>query len=372
MFTDDGEFTQYEIIQITRSLTDPNANIPRDEFYTYAIYLTDGSVRRVTVPEFTSIAFLETRFASVGYQGNVLQLIALAEDVAPTEAEQSFVDVILDIVGVSATTLANIFDFGRDDTPAETYTDLSDSTPTNDGLIDMDDIKSAIVYFGVDANCPNAPGLDQSYLYEIIIAKEALYDSQRDVALRVARCGAGDKWSYVNAIASHLESQPAFGNIDRTVLYDMILFGDLRNLALIEPEVSEDTEFFSEPDDSSEEHTAAVVEIPNRTNTVEFEARVTNNTGAITTDWTTGNLTVNQSDALSFRWEAGDYERCLPFLQDNGGYAFSYNDGAMTRGNTEVVGYTVPTQSGTYYIECAGQNNGEFGVDVKAIDIAIQ
>lgn len=120
--------------------------------------------------------------------------------------------------------------------------------------------------------------------------------------------------------------------------------------------------------------------VPNNTNVIDFEVRSLG-TGSIDAvggsvspgSWTPGNLLIKAGEQLAFRWNASQYESCIPFLADNGTYALSRRgDSKMLTGNTETEGFNINERNGEYRIECAGQSNGEEGVDTKIINITIK
>ena len=364
--------SDYGIDDITfaiRYLLDPDENVPADEYYVYVITLLDGTERVTTVPEFTSFAFMQNRFAETGYVGNALQLVAFTEEVPPPEPVS-----VLDLVGQAANTVRNTIGnlFGADeDTPA--VTTFGDLTPTDNGVINMEDIRAVTVLFGVEVECPNVVGSNVPYAYETVIAREALPNAETDFALRAIRCGGGfERIDYVEQVANHMESLDGFGEMDRVRLDEIIRFGDLGELLAIQP--TEEVEIPVETPDTDLPPAEEEELLPNLTNEVAFEVKATDRDGNVLVDWVYGDLTINEAVELHFRWDGQAYEQCLPFLADSGNYALTRSrvDANMTTGNTESEGYNINERSGTYRVECGGQRNLEFGVDVREIEVRMR
>ena len=158
-------------------------------------------------------------------------------------------------------------------------------------------------------------------------------------------CGSGNAASYADAVAANLVSRGFFASSPATAIYDHALF------RYYDPDSKE-----SDPD-----------YIPNTTNQITFEAKVTGGT------WTTGPITVRNNQQLQLRWSADAYARCLPFIADSGAYSLSRGGNfSLTSGNTEAEGYDVVERTSTYRIECDGQANGEDGVDIREIEVQVE
>ncbi len=366
-FTSNDSFTIGDVAFITRAFYDPKPDVPRDELYEYTIVLNDASVRKVVVPEFTSYAFLSARFAEVGYQGDVLLLVAEAQDTVRTNDSNLLSETIKTITS-GFVSMSELLGFGPE--TEESTTDLNALTPTNDGVVNMNDIRKATVFFGIEAECPDTAELNQPYLYEIVIAKEALPNAYSDLSFRALRCGTGDKLTYVNEIASHLESLAGFGTIDRDLLYGMLRFGDLSGIVFNEEPETNTAEEVATEDEAVDEETPKL--IPNTTNEVAFEVKAVDNSGNVLTDWVYGDLEISSGVQLYFRWNGEGYTQCLPFLNDNGLYSLTrVNDPSLNTGNTEAEGYNIREGNLAYRIECGGQDNGETGVDMREINVVV-
>ena len=113
--------------------------------------------------------------------------------------------------------------------------------------------------------------------------------------------------------------------------------------------------------------------LPNLTNTIVFEVKAVGSGGNVLVDWSQAEqITIASGVQLYFRWNGTDYQQCLPFLNDNGNYALTVRNRAMTTGNTESEGYNMNERSGVYRIECGGQRNNEFGVDNREIEVVVR
>lgn len=109
------------------------------------------------------------------------------------------------------------------------------------------------------------------------------------------------------------------------------------------------------------------------TNMITFEIKVIGTSGQFRYEWFSPDrvVTIRTGDQIFLRWNASLYTQCFPFMNDNGRYALQARDQSMTSGNTELEKYDIPEISGSYRIECAGQSNGELGIDEKVIRVII-
>lgn len=371
LFTDDDSYTIEDVSSVTRALIDPDSDIPADEYYVYRVYLKEGGVRGTTVPRYTSHRFMSERFAETGYSGDVLHLIGASIEVPPPSTGRVASGIVntLKSVGLSALDLFR----GNEDAGNPIVTDLGRLTPSADGEITMNDIKSVIVLLDVEAECPAIPGLTRPYLYEIVIAGSAI-DNGSDQAFRAVRCGGGDKKDFVEQVAGHFETFDGVGRLDRTRLTEMIRFAAFKDLDMsrLLGDKNEDTTATSTP--ATVPNTTDEEEfVPNTTNEIVFEVKATGSQGQTLLDWQALNsIQIGNGVDIHFRWNGSAYQQCLPFLNDSGDYALTVSNRAMTRGDTESEGYDVREASTTYRLECGGQRNNEFGVDDRSIQVIIE
>lgn len=370
LLKDNSSFEITDVEQIIRTLVDPNNEIPADEYYVYQITLSNSKNRVVAVPQYTSFAFLNNRFSKIGFSGDVIQLINMAvetTDIVKNPSKASLMDRLIQS-GVSL--MKTIL-------PTEdknvTSTNLGNLTPTEDGVIEMNDILKATVFFGIEADCPAVAGLYAPYLYEVVISQNAMPAASSDMALRAVRCGVGDRVDYVNQVANHLESLEGFGKIDKAQLSELIRFANLSDLSSVVSQTEEATTPTTEISTTTTKTSEPLPEIkPNTTNTIELQVKATDYSGNTLVDWTYADLEINSNVNLHFKWDARDYSQCLPSFNEGGSYALTRGSAQnMTTGNTESEGYNLPETSGTYRIECGGQRNGEFGVDSREIEITL-
>src|SRR5690606_27242183 len=117
-----------------------------------------------TVPLYTSYRFLNERFAETGFNGDALRLVSSSIEIPVAKA-----GLVSGIVNTLKEIGLTVIDMFRDDESGSgpITTDFGQLVPSDDGIITMNDIKSATVLFDVDAECPLVPGLTTPYLYEI-------------------------------------------------------------------------------------------------------------------------------------------------------------------------------------------------------------
>lgn len=361
IFGNTGTFTINDVAQAVRYYVDPKPTVPNDEYYDYVITLKDRTVRTTIIPVYTSYELMQERLKSIGYDGDVIQLLSSVED-GVREVKPSLFNRTLDAVnGV-------INNFWPEQNQGIS-TDLSTSSQSTDNVFDINDIKEITVYVGIDAECPAVLGLDKAYIYETVIYQSSIPDAPADGIIQEVRCGTGDPYTYAKEIGLHMQRVHGFTNLSAEKLLPITTF-NFYNPPPQELDLSIDP-----IDSTSTEDTPPEVELlPNITNTISLEVRATNDvTKQVIVDWSTDNLVITPGVSLDFRWDGSDYQQCLPFLNDNGNYALTRNGLTdMTSGNTATEKYDIKEAAYTYIIECGGQRNNEFGVDRKTISVSFE
>lgn len=357
IFSDDSPFTLADVARVTYIYVDPDTNEDYNEYYDYNIYLHDGSKRRVFLPVTTSFAYYTEQLAKVGYSGNVIDLTNLGVEIGRSETTRGpgFLERILDNLAKTTKRVMSVFDSSGN---SPTYTDL-DLVGTKPQFSDSD-LVSITVYLNVPLSCP--AGYDHGYIYEAVVKMSG---SARDGAIYGTMCGYGSPGSYAMAITTDLRDQGYIPTLKASTVYKNLYFkfydsetSDLRNAdaALGVGEIS-----VTEPG-----------AMPNQSNEISFEARVTNADGSVVRDWREMDVFISSDQRLDLRWDASKYKRCLPFLNDSGVYSLFYAPNiAMTTGNTVNDGFVLSKRNADYRIECDGQDNGESGVDVKIIKVQL-
>lgn len=358
-FDNDNPFTIEDVDHVNVRVVDPNTSTAGDEYKVYTVFLNDNSQRNIAVPVQTSLAFVETRFKKSGYQGNVLELIALAKETVDAgtldEAQKSFLARIKDFI-------TNPFKKSTNEDAHTTPFSFSNLDNTNISQERSNDlIESIDVYFNLPGiECPNAPGLNRGYVYQANLTNGN--------SLTHVRCGTGNAYTYAEEVALHMYKYEGFTNITPAFVLDHLTF----NFYYPGDNTSTDsalTDVVGDLPDKTEPTT-----LPTDTNLIAFEVRVRDQNGSIVRDWTRTDVTISDTDHVSFRWNAGDqYQRCLLYLADDGRYSLSRtSDFSMTTGNTELEGFDVPERTGPYRIECNQNTSGEKGVDERVIYVTVQ
>ncbi|MEZ4200657.1 MAG: hypothetical protein R3B69_03705 [Candidatus Paceibacterota bacterium] len=327
-------------------------------FYDYTVILKNGSTRTITLPEYTSLAQMTEAFAESGFDTHAVELFPFFEEA--TEADYAANTNYLSKIKNYITDLFNRLTTTEPETGRTV--DLLGLSYADAEYYDISDIVSATVYTNIPTLCPNVPGLQHGYIYEVVVLTD---EGVRYV--QENRCGTGEPLTYAGEIATHLERRYGFTAIDPVLLLEKLIF-NIHN-----PNVEK---ILETPTTNASSTTDAVIEqpdfVPNLTNTIILESKVTQG-NTVLSNWSSNTrVTVPANATLHLRWNGTDYQRCLPFFQDNGTYALTHGDGAMTTGNTESEGFTIPLTTGTYYIECGGQSNGEYGVDVGVVDVTVR
>ncbi|MCB9819594.1 hypothetical protein H6789_02740, partial [Candidatus Nomurabacteria bacterium] len=375
LFSDTSSYQLADIDAVTRALIDPDSEVPADEYYIYRVYLKNGDVRGTTVPKYTSYRYMNERFAETGFVGNVLTLIAESVEIPPPSSGPVMSKIVETLKDVGLSALDLFRNNEGDDNPI--VTDFGTLTPSDDDEITMNDIQSVLVLLDVEAECPFVPGLTRPYLYEIVIAQNAIRGATSDQAFRAVRCGGGEKQDFVDQIADHFETFDDVGTLDRQRLSEMIRFSAFQDLDMssLVAEATVETETVSTSTTTVPENTTTETETfkPNVSNEITFEVKAIDTQGQTVLDWTNNSsINISSGSQLYFRWDGSSYQQCLPFLNDNGNYSLTVKNRAMTTGNTESEGYNITERSAVYRIECGGQRNNEFGVDDRSIEITVE
>lgn len=359
-----------EVDHVTYRLIDPDKDTLRDEYYDYVVHLKGGDVRAITIPEYTSVSFMEERFGSIGYQGDVLALIGLAYETA--EEPSSLLSQVATFVKEY---VSGFFDAEEPNEAPNLVTEL----PTLNTDIRSADISNIFIYPLADVNCPLIDGANGGFAYNAVVTDRANPDQVTIIA--DARCGTGSPAELTEETARHLSEK--YGVSDMT--YSTAV---KKTIVRLEPiihtsgvftaDLSQETETTEVPTETeeptiTEPTSTSTTQLPNLTNTVKLEAKAVGSDGKVLADWSEiKSITISPDVQLYFRWEASDYQQCLPFLNDNGNYSLTRENRAMITGNTEAEGYNITERTGTYKIECGGQRNNEFGVDYREIEVTVK
>lgn len=349
---------------------DPDKNTPADEYYQYEITLKDGSNRRVTVPEFFSMSFIDNRLGQIGYTGDAMELVSRA-----VKKESSSGPGLL---SGWLTSLTDLFKEREDGGTTGTFAELTTEFIGLEG----GDLERVFIYPISDIACPNdIPEYEAGFMYVAV-----LKDRQNpgyEVAISDGRCGIGTIEQIVAETTNHLSKEYGVKDLNYEsvfnktfVIFEPVSFNAsvTRVLASDETPVADTTVTNVGGNElGNETPPSPPTVIPNRTNAVTLEIKAIGADGKVLSDWirTTG-VTISSDVQLHFRWSANEYEQCLPFLQDGGSYALAKGGASMTTGNTETDGFNVPEKSAVYRVECGGQRNGEYGVDERAIEVVVQ
>lgn len=367
VFQNRSPFNMDQVREITYRLVNPDQNIPGDEYYDYVVTLTGGQQRGVLVPEYSSVQLMRERFATVGYQGDVLALVSQANE-NPNPPKESWLKQLISTVKNTIDQFTNTPEMSEGNSG---YADLPvlDNNPTTN------DITSVFIYPSATVYCPSGtPG----YMYTAVIKDKT--DSNFAYAITDGRCGQGSPEELVVETARHLAERHMIEgvtadniinktsfNVDTVIFTPSITRVSVNKTPVItipEPET---------PDIEPTTPTTTPDQLPNLTNEVVFEVKAVGSDGAILSDWMdTEEITISAGVQLHFRWNGSSYQQCLAFLNDNGNYSLTRSNRAMITGNTEEEQYNVTERSGIYRIECGGQRNNEFGVDAREIEVMVQ
>lgn len=362
VLTNRSPFTLEQITSIEFRIIDPSKQVAKDEYYDYVINLVDGSKRAVIVPQYSSVSLMRERFSSVGYQGDVLALISQAT--ATTESPK----------GSLLTRLLNTIKnqmgaFTDSNNPEHTNLPQFERTPT------ASQVQSVFIYPTTDISCP-AGGVGFAYT--------AVIDDPEDTnyfyLITDGRCGEGSTEDTVTETARHLSQKYLVTDADIATIVNKTSFQT--EATIFDPGIlhlTKETQTTNTIEPSIPSGTDPVIEtpttttqLPNLTNTIKFEVKAVGSDGKVLADWVdTEKITISPTVQLHFRWEANDYQQCLPFLNDNGNYSLTRSNRAMITGDTESESYNVTRRTGVYRIECGGQRNNEFGVDFREIEVVV-
>jgi len=365
----DSTFYLNDIEVVTYRLINPDQKILRDEYYDYVVRLKNGEVRAITVPEYTSVAFMSERFTSIGYQGDVLSLIGIAHETSeePTSLFKKAVAFAQEYIG-------GFFDVESPGTTIDQITEL----PVISSDIRASDISGIFIYPLADVNCPVIEDSSGGFAYNVVVKDRANPDQVTIIA--DARCGTGDAAALTEETARHLSDKYGISDmtystaVDKTTFrFEPIIHSPgvfTANIGETNPNTEPETPTKPEVTEPTSTSTAL---LPNLTNEIVFEVKVVNTNGTVLSNWSTAeSITIPASAQLYFRWTGSAYQQCLPFLNDNGNYSLTVKNRAMTTGNTESEQYNITERTGVYKIECGGQRNNEFGVDYREIEVTVQ
>ena len=364
-----AEFTTLDVSSVDYYTLDPDSKITGDEYYQYSIELNNGTIRHITVPKFASISQISRRFGQIGFTGDAIELVIMADE-ADISIEKP--------IGI----LGRLRSFFGDNSDKEAPTDdnffasLLKETASN--YLSADDIERLIIYTNTDMQCPHdVPGYDRGFMYKAILKDRG--DPNYRIVISDGRCGTGNMNEYVTEAVRHLREAHRVRNVsvnsvqNKTFSVSERLPFSISSSRIFVGVTDEEESQTSPPVVTGNEASGAALVIPNRTNAVTLEIKAIGADGKVLSDWirTTG-VTISSDVQLHFRWSANEYEQCLPFLQDGGSYALAKGGASMTTGNTETDGFNVPEKSAVYRVECGGQRNGEYGVDERAIEVVVQ
>jgi hypothetical protein len=373
IFNNDDPFTIDDVREVTFELTDPNRSVARDEYYIYTIKLTDNTIRTAHIPEFASVVTMRERFGDVGFEGDVLLLRAEGIEVVQPEAVDE--GVLRRALSAMGSALNNFVGLFTDDTALAPTNGL----PIREGgsTWTIDNVDALFVYPNAAVTCPDAPGLADGYAYKLLLTD---YNNPNErVVVTDARCGVGDPLTIVAEIGHHLETDYGITPLPLDMLVDQAVFNDFpieyevgvvaSRVVKVPEEGSSGADTVPEP---NLEEIIPADAIPNTTNTIQFEVKVTDPDGNTLVDWTTNGVMVDEGAELAFRWDGSDYGQCIPFLADGGRYSLTRpGEVVFISGNTEVESFDIFERTGQYRVQCDEQLNGEFGTDAKIITVGL-
>lgn len=376
-----GLYAFEDVESVSCTLVDPSTATPRDEYCEYTITLSNGSTRQTTIPEETNVALMQERFSETGYRGDVIKLF-YAADIIDTEDQQERKGLArgaIDAISSSFTKLVGLLKSGPEESNDSTsFADLNTNTKAGrDLVLKQDDIFAIYIYPEAAVPCPDIPGLDDGYVYDAFVRDSST--SGQMTVITQDRCGIGTDIELAAAVAAHLESTYGFSNL-RTEQFLEKTFIDYTpitytpGLTIIDSNKAADIQSLQEdigrPTSDNDSRTSLYV--ANTSNTISFERKIKDEDGVLVADWSSGNVTIDDSMMIDLRWDASDYTQCLVFFNDSGAYSLTrFADKQLLTGNTEQEGYRLKTADLTYRIECGGQNNGEFGVDSREIHVTV-
>lgn len=152
----------------------------------------------------------------------------------------------------------------------------------------------------------------------------------------ISDCASEDAYGYLDSIITNLMMRHGFTGLHLDLLKDIPTYIGATGDNLLEVQ--------------GENEEGDPVEDVNR---IGFEVKVKDKNGATVQNWIQGNVTIHSDDILAFRWDAREgYKQCLPFLSDNGSYAFTRDDSKMLTANTENEGFNIYEHTASYYVEC--------------------
>jgi len=312
LLSNNSEFNSDDVEVVTYRLIDPDKDIPRDEYYDYVVRLKDGEVRAITIPQYTSVAFMNERFTSIGYQGEVLDLIGLAYETSeePTSLFGQVAEFIQDYV-------SGFFDVDEPSDTAELATEL----PVVNRNIRAADISGIFIYPLADVNCPIVEGSSKGFAYNVVVNDRNNPDEVTVIA--DARCGTGDAAALTEETARHLSEKYGISDmtystaIDKTVIRFEPIIHTTGVFTAFVGDSTPTTEVPNEPEVVENEPTAtSTTTLPNLTNTIKLEVKAVGSNGQIVSDWTEiESITIPSDIQLYFRWDAKDYQQCLTLPQ---------------------------------------------------------
>lgn len=369
------------VASVTYRFVNPNTVVDGDEYYDYVITLNSGETRAVAIPLYSSIATMTKLFGQTGYQGSPIELLSIATETTE-EPGQGIISELFDMANSAVTSL---FKGTADQTATSTsqiFADLTASTPSGDYT--TKDIEKVFIYPEAAVQCySDAPGYTDGFMYIATVRDKQ--DPNYLYLITDGRCGQGSTAAQISEVANQLASTYGIADISYQSIFnkayirpdETTLYQGITRVYSPQPasptETTDTTSTGDTTDSGTDTADTSTSTLPNLTNTVVFEIKVTNSSGGVVTDWTdASSVTIGSTDNIYFRWDAADYQQCLPFLNDSGHYSLTRENQALTSGNTESEGYNLAERSATYRIECGGQRNNEFGVDQRAIEVTVR
>ena len=360
-------FSISDVTSVTYRVVDPKTEVLGDEYYDYVITLTGDDVRGITIPQFTSTAYMQKRFEQLGFKGRATDLISIATETTEIP-EQGLLSRLFSLVSGTVSQFTNV------NTPEGSTTNL----PQLSDDLTAADIEKVFIYPVTDITCPaDVAGYETGFMYTAVIKNHVSPDYVTMVS--DGRCGYGDPNQLVTEVAHHLETAYGINDVTHDSIVDRSLFineptafqqiiTNVYRPSTTEPTVEVPTEPVIEAP-----ATTTPEQKPNLTNDVTLEVKAVGGDGKILLDWSTASsINISSGVSLYFRWDGSDYQQCLPFLQDGGSYALTRRDRAMLKGDTEGEGFNVPERTATYRVECGGQRNNEFGVDERTVEVTLE
>lgn len=361
-------FTLEDVTKVTYQLIDPNESVAGDEYYRYKVAVLNGRERTITVPHFSSVQNMRDRFSRIGFTGDPITLTSIA-----AEEEQAEPGLMSRILASAAGLIGKFVDALKNNgTEQPTNTIL----PEVSKKLTVNDIRSIFIYPNSTVSCPAVEGLNTGFMYTAIIVNPD--DPNILFKITDGRCGSTDPLLMAEETARHLRenyglADTAYDGISGKTIFrnDIALFTPGISTLSIAAKNEQPAEEM--PEVTASTSTEQSDKLPNLTNTIKLEVKAVGSDGKALVDWTaTDSITISSGVQLYFKWDAGDYQQCLPFLNDNGTYALTRTNRAMISGNTEAEGFNVTERTATYRLECGGQRNNEFGVDNREIKVTVQ